>query len=688
MSLSDNLFLGFPVSFFNLRSISTMLNDILKAIYGVTQKNMNSILISAFFGFCLYLLAYFLHAIYRKKSIKAEKKQRHSFRPFEIDLERPEINEDTWGLVEEAQTIMNEGEMEPDSQHVILPFESDKESSQVAKLSVINLQSPGNIDSEYAGVKFSDISEQLLRDFGSDIHEDVKIERMWRPGLSGLPVRETGPSVFWKNPLLYYDEKSNNKIDEFIEEIYTLIKNIEDVKLFNHKDMNRALLALINYSIWKRRNDWIYTIVFRLNDLKYNNSKIKLIAAISAAGDRQKLLGNYLLNSWMLSGASEEDRYGILCYRFMSHSSPEEKPNLELIEGEQNNLRLMWLYEAAAGNIINEKALVQKIIASCKSEDEAQDIFFALLTRGKIYTAIRFLYRRVSNVSHRDAALLNLYFINSNYNRYLHKIKKSKMITNPIHWFEIVYSIFRLSGAENLVENVSNFIEDFSVTNMPLKSKRDYFVTGLTENKFDLNELDISKYNHCILYSFHLENQKNLSQNESEKKSFISTLETHLNKIKIEATVDTGNELLLQNALWGSVDQKLNLDTPFRHYLISLSGRTILVRLFLGMHYYHTGNIFAAVKYLKKSPEHPLKNYYLYESMIHKEDISSALYYYKKLKTFYSDESSYWLTFGLLLKRIQRNREALSAVNRSLALNPGNQEALKLSLLLKQKIAS
>lgn len=366
-------------------------------------------------------------------------------------------------------------------------------------------------DSSAAG-DFDRLYQLYLEKLAPLVHQELVLERCFRPGICGSPVPDSFPYVFWRASALF-DREAWQLARQIMPRLYQLYLS----RGSNHSasthlaDRERSLLAsMLGYALWRGELLSIWELALSLFSRNLYCKEVFSLAALAAAYS-----GKAELAQWCYDIVHERSPWFSKCYRMLrlaNEADRSQDSNEQLREQFQEQLRpetgfassathLLWLEAAFAGDSAFEGALIRKIkrtvlgsgaseagrggdrALSVEASTEASterliDFYAGLVCRGHLYRANRLLLcclRSGSEQPHLLQAVLACYLQNRKLWLYLRRLAASPLWPGRRAWFESCYAILSLGLKDRLEELMPQLLENKRNPALPPKSVRQKF---------------------------------------------------------------------------------------------------------------------------------------------------------------------------------------------------------------------
>ncbi len=456
------------------------------------------------------------------------------------------------------------------------------------------------------------------------IHEELPIECCFRAGISGRPVPDSFPFVFWK-PQALFDRPAHSLARQIMPQIYRLYL-CQDTN--GSIEYERSLIvAMLRYALWRGHLLWTWELALHLFSKNLYCKEVFSLAALTAA-----YCGKQELAEWCYDIVHDRSAYFSRCYtilqqtqNFSDRAMAEVRPDASHSFSDKH---LLWLEAAFAADKPFEKALIGKIKKdSLHSSNALFDFYAALLCRGYLYDANRLLLRslRVKDEElYLLQALLNNYLQNGKFWSYLRRLTASSLWPGERAWFESCYAIYSLGLEERLDELIAQLLENKPNPQLPPEKIQENFkrtcrlALGREEYlsaRMDISHVDIQFLRNgnspwkeskalesydCLdlILDYYL--RSSFSKQITLQRRYQFCCQILLNPFSLESGPDCEVILTHCEAIFWTIHTYIN---RFQRYAIwrlieSLAGRNLFLRALLGIHYFEGSKMTAAKKLL------------------------------------------------------------------------------------------
>lgn len=518
---------------------------------------------------------------------------------------------------------------------------------------------------------------QFLKHIADFTHEELNMERVFRPGFRGPPVRDRFPYVFWKAEKVS-DTRAHGLAASIIPGLYSNAMRKTNYDPVEVEQDRLITVAIINFALWKGKDLWIYSLASHCDYAEIPFKEIYMISALIAAANNKTMADFY----HRLAGS--DDPYYNFCYRALSSTlSQLNDSNVSsdrLSEGFSVK-RLLWLESAHDADNESEKYLIRKMTKNPPvDEDELMDLYSNLLNRGKLYRANRLLLRHCKFYGEKHGILntvLRLYLLNGKYLLYLRRLAKMKIQPSNLNWFQAVFCIYRLELQKDKLRLLNEVFSNKPEQNLPdeIQSERFFLELDLgSEARFPTVRSTESPEFDLLLCNFLMNTTLNSRLIQERNQIFENLVLEPLNNHELADPERL--QLFLRSVLWNFFQPgQEKVIEAMKPLMESLAGGNITARIFMGLANLIHGQYDFATLYLERAQNnHPVVNHARSIIYVSENDSDRAEKIYKNIVSQYPEELPILFHYGKILELNQKKEDARRIYQKILEENPDFQQ--------------
>ena len=552
----------------------------------------------------------------------------------------------------------------------------------------LNLNQAG----EFHHQRYHRFKERFILHLRDHLHGSIRLEQAFRPGLTGRPVADNFPFIFWKNPELLFDDAAHREADSIISELYFHSIRTDSFNPVVNADDADVSAAIVNYAIWRGKHHWVYTLCFACVDAGIHFERLFLLGAILAAAENRVEIADYFYAT-----CAEISPHQEITYQFLrSGRDPRGKLTNQSQLTRKETLWLDWLTSVARADYLGERRVIHEIFNNIYGSEDILTFLCALLTRGKLYLALRLLHKyRNRNVNFQNI-LMRIYFRNGKYLHFLRHFRDmSSRGAKPAlparnYWYEVYYCLYRLNREGDYLGQGKALLENFNSLDFPPEGEQRRFLNhlrALDNGRFEPDP-GSARYGDLLAHGLYYASLQEDLRSPEKRKHYVRVI-LKLFRNNLEEQKDLFRyEVLLRAIFWGFLYlEDRSYMRRFIPYLESMAGRNPSLRIFIGLYFYEQGESARAVQYLEFSPRHPIVLHRLADIYSQNGDLTQAEVVYTKLLSWYPNDAVFWYNYGLLLEKNNRQSDASRAFHRALDLDPDLDAAQeRISKMLARKV--
>ena len=564
---------------------------------------------------------------------------------------------------------------------------------------------------------------RFLEQLGGLTHNDLRMERIFRPGADGRPVQDPTGAVFWRGRFVLHpaaDQKAHEILPELYRSFLRRPREVLAAPAYWSASDAHVVAALLHYACWTGRPLWIYSVAALLHDVgggeREEFSAVFELAALNAAAESVTGPGtpNPRCDFYLRLIARPEPYFAycleLLRGRTVSVDSPtgQVDPPDQAPAGQAappSVKRLLWAEAAATADVATEQYLLRRMTKNPPvDEDDLLDLYRSLAMRGKLYRAARLLLRHNRVFGEKAFAarlLLRLYLHNGKYLHFLRRLRVLEEWPGRRTYYEALYCIHRLGLQDDEEELMTRMTAGKNEPKLPPDEAR-YRMR---------NALDVARSGHPAVLGASREEWGDLVENHYLLEA-ATRARGRLDGPLIRERYRLFQEIVAnlapdswQDPAADLTDSPRNLERAdfyfrtlqwtFEQYrdrdelealwptLRRLAGENLAMRLFFGVLHFERDEIELARRLLQGfAGFHPALLHARGELAMLSDDFAGAERIYRRLLDFFPDSATLLFNLALILERARRLDEALDLFRRVLELEPRNQEAYEKIQLL------
>jgi tetratricopeptide (TPR) repeat protein len=563
---------------------------------------------------------------------------------------------------------------------------------------------------------------RFLEQLGGLTHGQIKLERIFRPGVDGRPVLDSFAFVFWRARFVLH-VPAERRAHELMPELYRSFLR-RPLRLLRERGATGVadvpvLAALAHYACWTGRSVWIYNLAALLHEAQlYKNPQVSsffelaslLAAAESPLGPSQP---NARSDSYARL-ASRSDPYFAYCFQVLRGRVPSGPGALRsasahagaavdsALSGGSDETAisvkpLLWAEAAVRGDLETERYLMRRLTRNPPvDEDDLLDLSRLLAMRGRPARAIRLLLRHNRLCGEKPAVLrviLRAYLINGKYLHYLRRLGQAKSWPGRRTYFEALYCIHRLGVQDREEHLLTRLLAGKKDLQLPADEERNRMRQALTVARSghppvmgsERHEWGDLVENHYLLEAAaRTRGQPDGTLIRERFRLYRQCVETMLG----EGPRETERMHLYFRALLWTFEQYRDQSArpemeALWPRLRGLAGENLAIRLFFGTMHFERDEAELARRYVESlAGFHPVLLHTRGELALLAGDFERAERIYRRLLDRFPDCATLLYNLGLILERANRVDEARAVFRRVLDVDPRNPEAYdKLQLL-------
>ncbi len=461
------------------------------------------------------------------------------------------------------------------------------------------------------------------------VRQQLRPDLFFIPGIDGMPAMNRNRSVFLKSAVMN-DNEICLQADSLMPLLYHHFVRAEMSSL-DPVSYHPILVPVVNYAIWRGRNEWIYNLASRLLSSKIHSDEVFYAAALIGASESKTALTDYYS-------------------RIIINRNERSECALHLLSGGENQVE----------NLENYRGLY------AKSEDfDAAEKFDIFAAAGHIFRAIRQNRTDDGRSDFLLRAYLRLALMNGKFYSF---IKLTSQLETPLSLEDCrnaVYCIFR-SAPEQALELVQEFCRKHN-------QFRDEILAF--EQKAAMIMERGSSGSPELLRHDHESRLLNLLAVHADSDRSIGSWSKIFKYIAENNDTDFLEMAMRDYFLYCYQNESYSIDDSFIPSLSALSGPNLFFRGFMGMYESEKNPDRALASLIRCGTKYPRLLHTLAELSRIKgiNDISEKSYALIVRK--FPAESVFWYNYGVILEGGGHLTEALHAFKEAVYLDPGILDA-------------
>ncbi|MCB1172076.1 MAG: tetratricopeptide repeat protein [Leptospiraceae bacterium] len=520
--------------------------------------------------------------------------------------------------------------------------------------------------------------KRFERHFAPMVHDQIRIDRVFRPGPGNYPVVDTYPFVLWR-PEWVSHFGAHRQADVFFQELYqSAVLQCRQADL--RREDEQSITALALYAIWRFRHTWLFTIsdLIQSGRIRHRQSDVILqVSCILAAVQGEIARAAY----WAGQVRGTDPVFTLLLEQTGVPAVHSREPGGVTATDPTQALpavkRLLWFEAIFQQDETSEAILLRKRSKNPPiEEDELLDVYASLLARGRLFRAQRLLLKHLRLFgyrSHLADLVLQQYLINGRYLPFLRRLSQFERYPRRRNWYDAVFAIAALGQFSRMDTILAQLEQNHSVRHVPVDQSRmslfQEYIRSALESGFTVSASqlgDLFDYP-ALLGLLHADRPRQIQQS-------FRLFDSLLPRSPLKGQAVNSERLAFLFA---------GLEDKFRQYqdrpqvqavwpvLQALAGRVVAIRIWLGLSAWEQGFTGTANCFLGSGPALSLEQSHVRaELALERGDAQTALQIYQGLLKRYPGQSRLMYNLASIQERLGSKDEALELYRQALDLDP------------------